>query len=187
MPFQKVLLNRSYKVSQGTKITLNVDYNSKRGTRNPSITAFLQRTNSETIDWAFFQIYETKFDDGTFERLALDTPNDAKCPFCSYFEGTGMTRQASKIFSDCPKDNLTKPGVLIFTTFFAIIDTMCSDDFVKWNYNIKIALKWGFRHRDHDEMCPIEPSLGLKSDFKKLKDLLAVKYCIHAIKWDPVQ
>ena len=187
MTIQKVLFNQSYKVSQGTEITLCVDYNSNRGTRNPSFKASLQRTNSETIDWAFFQIYETRYDDGTCERLALDKPKDAKCPFCSYFEGTGMTRQASKIFSDCPKDNLTKPGVLRFTTFFAIIDTMCRDDFVKWYYNIKIVLIWGLKHRDHDEMCPIEPSEGLESDFEKLKDLLATEYCIHSLKWDPVQ
>lgn len=187
MTIQKVLFNKSYKVSNGTEIKLNVNYSSKRGTRNPSITASLQRTNSETIDWAFFQIYETHYDDGTCERLALDKPKDAKCPFYSYFGGIGITRQTSIIFSDCPKDNLTKPGVLIFTTFFAIIDTMCNDDFVKWNYNIKIVLKWGFKHRDHDEIFPIEPSEGLESDFEKLKDLLAAEYCIHSLKRDPVQ
>ena len=164
MASQIVLFNEKYDVSNGTTITFNINYNRKRGTRNPSISASLERTNSESIDWAIFQIYEIKYYDGTCETLALDKHEYEKCPFSAYFDGIGITKQTKVIFSDCPKDNLLKPGVLMFTTFFAIIDTMCSEDFVKWNYDIKLGIKWGFKHLKDGEMCPITPSSGSKRE-----------------------
>lgn len=187
MGSQIVLFNKQYEVSNGTTITFNIDYNSKRGTRNPSISAFLERTNSGTIDWAIFQIYETKYDDEDSVTLNLDKNESEKTPFYTYFNGIGITKLTRKIFYDCPKDNFSKPGVLMFTTFFAIIDTMCSEDFVKWNYDIKLGIRWGFKHLKDGEMCPITPSSGSKSDLDKLKDLLATKYSIHSINWNPVK